>query len=147
MCRDYLAQLREDYSKITAKGFQVVVVAPSRGSFIKQFLEAFGPFPFPILGDPSRAAYRGMGHQTPPKWKLLAKVGVGLVTGKLKGMIPTDEKQKEIVMKSMKTQDVYIQGGTWLFAPDGTILWKHIDTSPEDHAKIDKVLEITDTLN
>ncbi|MBP2241899.1 hypothetical protein J2Z40_002472 [Cytobacillus eiseniae] len=104
------------------------------------FLHEFGPFPFPILGDPAREAYKGMGHKTMPKWKLLAKAGFGFITGKVKGFIPTDQKQKEFVMKSMKTQDVYIQGGTWLFSPKGKMLWNHIDESPEDHAKLDDVL-------
>ena len=50
-----------------------------------------------------------------PKWKLLSKAAFGFITGKVKGFVPDNEKQKEFVMKSMKTQDVYIQGGTWLF--------------------------------
>ena len=33
-----------------------------------------------------------------------------------------------------------MQGGTLLFSPQGKILWKHIDESPENHAKIDDVL-------
>lgn len=132
--------MRERISEVEAKGFQVIAIAPSKGTFIKQFLDQFGPFPFLILGDPSREAYKGMGHKTMPKWKLLAKAGFGFVTGQVKNFIPKNEKQKEFVMKSMKTQDVYIQGGTWLFSPEGKILWKHIDESPEDHAKIDDVL-------
>ena len=75
-----------------------------------------------------------------PKWKLLAKAGFGFVTGQVKDFITKDGKQKEFVMKSMKTQDVYIQGGTWLYSADGELLWKHIDESPEDHAKIAEVL-------
>ncbi|WP_057760960.1 peroxiredoxin-like family protein [Cytobacillus praedii] len=132
--------MRERMNEITQYGFQVVVIAPSKGTFIKLFLDEFGPYPFPILGDPSREAYKGMGHKTMPKWKLLAKAGFGFITGQVKGFIPSDQKQKEFVMKSMKTQDVYIQGGTWLFSPQGKILWKHIDDSPENHTKIDEVL-------
>jgi peroxiredoxin len=132
--------LRERITEIEEKSFQVVAIAPSKGSFIQQFIDQFGPFPFPILGDPSREAYKGMGHKTMSKWKLLSKAGLGFITGQVKNFIPKDEKQKEFVMKSMKTQDVYIQGGTWLFSPQGTILWNHIDESPEDHAKISEVL-------
>ncbi|QOK27159.1 AhpC/TSA family protein [Cytobacillus oceanisediminis] len=144
MCREYLAQLRERISELEARGFQVIVIAPSKGTFINQFLEQFGPFPFPIIGDPSREAYRGMGHKTMPKWKLLSKAAFGFITGKVKGFVPDNEKQKEFVMKSMKTQNVYIQGGTWLFSPQGKILWKHIDESPENHAKIADVLKKMD---
>lgn len=123
-----------------------MAIAPSKGSFIQQFIDQFGPFPFPILGDPSREAYKGMGHNTMAKWKLLSKAGLGFITGQVKNFIPKDEKQKEFVMKSMKTQDVYIQGGTWLFSPQGTILWNHIDESPEDHAKVSEVLNQMDKM-
>ncbi|CAM4031155.1 Alkyl hydroperoxide reductase subunit C/ Thiol specific antioxidant domain-containing protein [Mesobacillus thioparans] len=133
--------MRERIKEVESTGYQVIAVAPSKGTFIKQFVDQFGPFPFPILGDPSRKAYRGMGHKTMPKWKLLAKAGIGFITGQVKDFIPKNEKQKEFVMKSMKTQDVYIQGGTWLYSAEGKLLWKHVDESPEDHAKIDEVLE------
>lgn len=137
--------MRERITEIEDKKFHVKIVAPSKGAFIEQFLEHFGPFPFPIYGDPSRAAYKGMGHQTMPKWKLLAKAGFGFVTGQVKGFIPDEEKQKQFVMKSMKTQDVYIQGGTWLYSSQGELLWNHVDSSPENHASIDEVLAVIDS--
>lgn len=138
--------MRERISEFESRDFQVIAIAPSKGTFVKQFQEQFGEFPFAILGDPSRDAYKAMGHKTMPKWKLLAKAGFAFITGQVKGFFPADEKQKEFVKKSMKTQDVYIQGGTWLFSPEGKILWKHIDESPEKHAKIDDVLKQIDQM-
>lgn len=41
----------------------------------------------------------------------------------------------------MKTHDIYIQGGSWLFDEKGNILWNHIDTVPEDHASIETILK------
>ncbi|SFQ87063.1 AhpC/TSA antioxidant enzyme [Bacillus sp. cl95] len=132
--------MRERINEITEKGYQVIVIVPSKASFINQFLDHFGPYPFPIFGDPSRAAYRGMGHVTMLKWKLLLKAGLGFITGKVKNFFPEDSRQKEFVKKSMKTQDVFIQGGTWLFSSEGKLLWHHIDSSPENHASIDDVI-------
>ncbi len=121
-------------------GFRIIVVAPSNARFIKQFLDAYGSFPFEIVGDPKRKAYSGLGHQTMPKAKLLLAAGLGVITGKVKNFIPKEKSKKNVVMKSMKNADVYIQGGTWIFNEKGDLLWKHIDKSPDDHAKIDDIL-------
>ncbi|WP_416150330.1 peroxiredoxin-like family protein [Salipaludibacillus sp. HK11] len=131
--------MREREDEIVNKGVQIIVIAPSKGSFINQFLDAFGPFPFPIYGDPKRQAYRGMGHETMPKLKLLAMASLGILTGKVKDFLPKEASEKSFVKKSMKTQDVYIQGGTWLFDENSKIVWKHVDKSPDDHATIDEI--------
>nr|WP_077212026.1 peroxiredoxin-like family protein [Bacillus dakarensis] len=135
-----LTQLRERYEELTATGYQVVVITPSIGSYIEQFEKAFGPYPFPIYGDPKRELYNSLGHQTMQKWKLLAKAGKMLVKGGSKALFPEDEEQKKLVQKAMKTHDVFIQGGTWLFNEKGDTLWNHIDTEPEDTASIDQIL-------
>jgi len=133
--------LRERIDEVESQGFQVVVVAPSSASFNAQFLEHFGPFPFEIYGDPSRQQYKEQGTITLSKWKLISKALWGAVTRKMTGLFPKNKQQKEFVMKSMKSQDVYIQGGTWLYDENGDMIWQHIDESPEDHAQVDTVLQ------
>ena len=128
--------------EIEKEGFQIIAIAPSNATYIRQFIEAFGEFPFVIAGDPKREAYRGMGHHTMPKWKLLGQAAIGFITRKMDGFIPKEQKKKDFVLKSMKTQDVYIQGGTWIYDGRGNLVWHHIDQSPEDHAKIDSVIEV-----
>jgi peroxiredoxin len=133
--------LREKYEELTATGFQVIVITPSKGTYLEQFDKAFGPYPFPIYGDPKRELYNSLGHQTMKKWKLLSRAGKLFLTGGgAKSFLPEDEEQKRLVQKAMKTQDIYIQGGTWLFDEKGNTLWSHIDTAPEDHASIDVML-------
>lgn len=122
----------------------MVVIAPSKASFISQFLEQFGPFPFEIYGDPSRKLYKEKGHVTMAKGKLLTKALFGAVTGKVKGFLPKEQGKREFVKKSMKTQDVYIQGGTWIYDGKNNLIWRHIDSSPEDHADIDTVIQQLD---
>jgi hypothetical protein len=136
-----LTQLRERYEEINETGFQILIITPSTGSYLEKFIEAFGPFPFPIYGDHKRALYRSMGHKTMKKWKLLAKAGKAFIKNGPKGFLPTDKAQKSLVQEAMKTHDIYIQGGSWLYDEKGNILWKHIDTVPEDHAKVDIILE------
>ncbi len=133
--------MRERIDEFQDKGVTVYAIAPSNAEFIKKFLEAFGPFPFPILGDPTKEAYTQLGHKTSPKWKLLSQAVVGFIFGKVKNFIPDDERQKKVVLTSMKKADVYIQGGTYVYSEKGKLIWHHVDSSPEDHAKIDTVLQ------
>lgn len=118
---------------------ELAVITPSNGKYISQFLEAFGPYPFPFYGDPKREAYKALGHVTMPKVKLLAMAAAGGITGKIKNFFPKEEKQRAFVTKSMKTQDVYIQGGTWIFDKNGELYWSHIDDAPDKHASIEEI--------
>lgn len=133
--------MRERIKEFHDKGVTVYAIAPSNAAFISKFIEAFGPFPFPILGDAKKEAYYQLGHKTSPKWKLLSQAAIGFVFGKVKNFIPSDERQKKVVLTSMKKADVYIQGGTYVYSENGKLIWQHIDSSPEDHAKIDTVLK------
>lgn len=135
-----LTQLRERYQEITASDYQVIVITPSTSSYLEQFVNAFGPYPFPIYGDPKRELYNNMGHLTMQKSKLLFKAAKIFVTKGSKAFFPEDADQKQLIQTAMKTHDVFIQGGTWLFDEDGNVLWNHIDTAPEDHASIDTIL-------
>lgn len=136
-----LTQLRERYTEITSKGFQVIVITPSIGAYLKEFVKTFGPFPFTIYGDPKRALYKDLGHVTMPKRKLLLKAAKLFVTKGMKAFVPKDEEQKRLVQKAMKTHDIFIQGGTWVYDEKGKLIWNHIDSSPEDHASIDTILK------
>lgn len=135
-----LTQLRERYQELTASDYQVIVITPSTSSYLEQFVNAFGPYPFPIYGDPKRELYNNMGHLTMQKSKLLFKAAKIFVTKGSKAFFPEDATQKQLIQTAMKTHDVFIQGGTWLFDEDGNVLWNHIDTAPEDHASIDTIL-------
>lgn len=82
-----------------------------------------------------------MGHVSMTKWVLLGMASVGFLFRKKRYFIPKEENKKRLVLKAMKTQDVYIQGGTWLFSTKGKVIWKHIDKSPNNHATITEILE------
>jgi hypothetical protein len=133
--------LRKHADQIQNEGnVTILAIVPTDANQIKAFLDAFGPYPFQFLGDPQQNAYRELGHKHMPKWKLNLMAGIALLTGKMK-LFPDDPKQKQIVKKAIKSQDVYQQGGTWLFSESGQVLWKHIDNDPADHATIQEILK------
>ncbi|AOM81796.1 AhpC/TSA family protein [Salisediminibacterium beveridgei] len=138
--------MRQHHEELTPDDGSLLVIAPSKGQMVNQFNDLFGPFPFPIYGDPARSAYKGMNLKTMGKAKLLTMAGAAFVSGKVKGFIPDQKKQKDFVMKSMKTQDVYIQGGAWLFDDNKNVAYKHIDASPDDHAKIPTLIQEVNNL-
>jgi hypothetical protein len=134
--------LRERYEELEATGYQVLIIAPSIQAYLEQFVQVFGPYPFTIYGDPERNLYREMGHHTMPKWKLLLQAGKAYLKHGSKAFLPEDDAQKKLVQKAMKTHDIYIQGGTWIYDEKGNVIWKHIDTEPADHASIDSILAV-----
>lgn len=140
-CRAFLAQLREHYNQLTAGGVQLIAITPSNRSLVERFIKEFGPYPFDIYGDPERSFYKKMGHKSMAKWKLLAKAGKAFLKGGKKSFLPENEARRQVVKESLNTQDIYIQGGSWIFDETGKVVWKHIDESPEKHAKIGELLK------
>jgi hypothetical protein len=116
----------------------MLTIVPTDAKQIEGFLDAYGPYPFPIFGDPQQKAYKGLGHKHMSKWKLKLMAVVAVLTGKMK-LYPDDPKQKKVVKKALKSQDVYQQGGTWLFSESGQVVWKHIDSDPRDHPSIQEI--------
>lgn len=145
MCRNFLAQLREQYKLLSKNGVQVIVISPSNRILLEKFINAFGPYPFSIYGDPDRVLYQKMGHKSMAKWKLLVKAGKAYLKSGKSAFIPQDEKQKKVVLAAMKTQDVYIQGGSWIFDEEGNTIWSHVDELPEDHATIEQIVNQLNT--
>ncbi|TYR98033.1 hypothetical protein FZC84_16745 [Rossellomorea vietnamensis] len=133
--------MREHHQKLTAEGAQVIAITPSNRSLLERFTKEFGPYPFDLYGDPDRSLYKSMGHKSMAKWKLLAKAGKAYLKGGKKAFLPEDEGQKKVVQESLNTQDIYIQGGSWIFNENGEVIWSHVDESPEDHASVNELLK------
>jgi hypothetical protein len=139
LCRKYLAQLRKDAETITENNVSIVAIVPTDAGQISEFLEVFGPYPFPLLGDADQTVYKALGHKHMPMLKLLFMGAMAMLTGKIK--TPKDPREKRVIMKAMRTQDIYQQGGTWLFSEKGEVLWNHLDNTPLDHATIDEIIQ------
>ncbi|PWK16537.1 peroxiredoxin-like family protein [Tumebacillus permanentifrigoris] len=131
--------MRESADEITRQNVGIIAITPAAGSLIAKYIDAYGPYPFEVLGDPEQHAFEGLGHNVMPKWKLLGMAALGFVIGRMKDFKPKEANKLEVVNESMKTSDIYQQGGTWLFDRKGNVLWKHIDETPGDHATIEQV--------
>ncbi|WP_181186116.1 AhpC/TSA family protein [Alkalicoccus urumqiensis] len=134
--------MREFHHIFTENGAELSVIAPSSGSVIKEFNRSFGPYPFSLYGDPKHEAYYDLGHIRMPKWKMAGMLAGGAATKRLPSFFPSEKRQKQFVTKSMRTQDVYLQGGAWIVDKDGELLYSHIDKNPMDHAPIDDMYRV-----
>ncbi|MFB5663858.1 peroxiredoxin-like family protein [Alteribacillus sp. HJP-4] len=134
--------MRENADSIQKQNIHIRIIFPAPYSLVGSFEQAFGPYPFPLYADPDRKAFRGMGHDTANKAKLLAKAAGGILSGRVKDFIPKDPSKKKVTLQSMKTTDVYIQGGTWLFNENNEDIWTHLDDSPENHASISQIINV-----
>jgi hypothetical protein len=132
--------LRENHTSIEDKGASIVAIVPTDAVQIHEFVEVYGPYPFPIVGDPKQLAYKGMGHKHMPKLKLIWMSLEAFLSGKMKSSTPRSPYKRSIFIKAVRTQDIYQQGGTWLYSETGEVLWSHLDTDPADHATIDEIM-------
>ncbi len=135
--------MRESFEKFERLDVKVVVVAPTNRDQIQEFLNVQGPFPFEIYGDPELDLYEEMGNHNMTTVKSMLSVGADLLKGEVKisDIVPKDKKERKHFLSAVKNQDVNIQGSSWLFDRNGDVLWKHMDDTPEDHAKVDEVLK------
>ncbi|MFC0238608.1 AhpC/TSA family protein [Fictibacillus phosphorivorans] len=135
--------MRESFEKFERLDVKVVVVAPANRDQIQEFLNVHGPFPFEIYGDPELDLYEEMGNHNMTTVKSMLSVGADLLKGEVKisDIVPKDKKERKHFLSAVKNQDVNIQGSSWLFDRNGDVLWKHMDDTPEDHAKVDEVLK------
>jgi alkyl hydroperoxide reductase subunit AhpC len=135
--------LRKSFDEFEARSVKVVIVSPADREQIEKFLEVHGPYPFNIYGDPQMNVYKEMGNHRFTTLKSLAYVGAGILSGKAKisDIIPKEEKKRELFFSAVKNQDVNVQGSAWLFDREGEVLWKHMDDSPKDHARLKEILK------
>jgi hypothetical protein len=135
--------LRKSFDEFEARLVKVVIVSPADREQIEKFLEVHGPYPFNIYGDPQMNVYKEMGNHRFTTLKSLAYVGAGILSGKAKisDIIPKEEKKRELFFSAVKNQDVNVQGSSWLFDREGEVLWKHMDDSPKDHARVKEILK------
>jgi hypothetical protein len=135
--------LREAHEKITGHGVQILAVAPATPDDIADFLQVLGPYPFTIVGNPDLNLYEQLGNRRMGALGSLSYILGGIFSGRFnpRKLVPKEKDQRRIFFRAIKTQDVHIQGSSWLLDPGGKVIWKHVDENPEDHAKIDYILD------
>ncbi|QKG83859.1 redoxin domain-containing protein [Kroppenstedtia pulmonis] len=132
--------MREYAERIKQEDVFIVAVIPATGEQIRRFLEVFGPYPFPVLGDPKGEVFRSWGHYRRFSLRKLPKM-IASLWNKEMPLFPKNRKERALVIEALRTQDIHQQGGTWLLSPEGQVLWKHLDREPWDHPTLEEVLE------
>lgn len=130
-CRYHLAQLRRDHNRFSSAGARVVAVGQGTPSDRDEFLGAHGPYPFDVLCDPHREAYRAWGlargslYNVAMHPKVVAKGAEAFMAGERQGRTVGDGLQL---------------GGTFMIGPTGVILFAHEHKQSSDFPPNDAVL-------
>ncbi|SDJ80188.1 peroxiredoxin-like family protein [Sediminibacillus albus] len=139
--------MREHTTVIESSNVSIAAVLPTDSAQIKPILDVYGPYPFPILGDPERIAYKQLKLKQMSKGKSLRAISSYFFSGRIRTIFPKDTEQRKVIQKAMRSQNVFQLGGTWLIDKTGEILWFHIDAEPADHAKIQTILKVLETIS
>jgi len=121
---------------------QIIVIAPATKNDIHSFLEVYGPYPFNLYGNPTLSLYKALGNKEFSHFESLSFVIRGLMKRKFKisDVISKDRRKRKIFTTAIINQDSNIQGSTWLISPVGQVIWRHMDSSPDNHANPDEIL-------
>lgn len=130
-CRYHLAQLRRAREQFEARGAHIVAVGQGTLEDRDAFVSAHGPYPFPILCDPTRDSYaayglaRGSLYNVAMHPKVLAKAAEAYAAGERQGRTVGDGMQL---------------GGTFVIARDGVVIFAHEHKQSSDFPPNEKVL-------
>jgi len=130
MCREQVAQLRDVYPQIQAKGAELVAIGNGRPEHVEGFIED-EKITFPVYTDPKRNLYKALGFKR--------GVGATFTLSSLKaGMRAAKEGHRQHALEG----DPWQQGGLIVVNPAGEVIFHHINNDAADHAPIEKVLEV-----
>src|SRR5215207_9918068 len=105
ICQAHLVQVQRAYDKIRSAGGSVLAIAPSRPEVLAGHPRT-KCWPFPIVGDPERNAYRAFGLDRTPLWGFFHPKAIFRYLGLIvRGWLPRLPKAGE---------DVFQLGGDFL---------------------------------
>lgn len=130
-CREHAAQLRDNYSDITATGADVVAVGTGNMMYAKSFVDDEN-VPFTVLidedGDAAEAASLKGG----------AKALAGMLSP---NVMRAGKRARSAGHRQHKSGTRPLQlGATFVIAPGGKVLYEHLDTDFGDHAPLALVM-------
>jgi peroxiredoxin len=123
--------LRRAHEKFEARNTRIVAVGQGTPSDRDDFLEAHGPYPFPVLCDPDRDAYRAYGlargnlYNVGMHPKVIAKAAEAYGAGERQGRTVGDGMQLP---------------GTFVISRDGVVLFAYAAKQSSDFPSIEAVL-------
>jgi peroxiredoxin len=130
-CRYHLTQLRRAHEKFEAIPARIVAVGQGTPADRDSFVEAHGPYPFPVLCDPDRDAFRAYGlargslYNVAMHPNVLAKATEAYLAGERQGRTVGDGMQLP---------------GSFVVSSEGIVLFAHAGKQSSDFPSIDAVL-------
>lgn len=114
-------------------GCEIVVVTQADAPLLHRFLDR-NPQPFPVVGDPGRAAYRAFGLER-ASWLTFLKPNViwGYLRLKLRGVGPRLPTMRE---------DVLQLGGDFILDRNGKVVWKFTSANPTARPSVEELLSV-----
>lgn len=130
-CRYHLTQLRRAHETFEAKDAHIVAVGQGTPSDRDAFVSSHGPYPFPILCDPTRDAYRAYGlargslYNVAMHPNVIAKAAEAYLAGERQGRTIGDGMQL---------------AGTFVISSEGIVLFAHAGKQSSDFPSNESVL-------
>jgi peroxiredoxin len=123
--------VQQHYEAIRRLGAEVLVVTQAQPPSLAEFLRE-QPLPFPIVADPTRAAYRAFGLSR-TSWRSILRPGSILRYLKLifRGWRPR---------RKSKGEDVLQLGGDFILDAQGRLTHAHRSTEPTDRPGVEVLL-------
>jgi AhpC/TSA antioxidant enzyme len=119
------------YDRFTAANCGVVVISQGKPQILAHFEKRNG-FPFPVLGDPDRVAYRAFGLERVWWWTfLLPWVWWGYIVRIVTGTP---------LRLPYRSEDVTQLGGDFLLDQSGKVLWSFRSKGPTHRPSVEQML-------
>jgi peroxiredoxin len=128
--------VRSAKAEFDRRNVSVVVVSFAEPSMLVPYLEKHR-WPFPILADPQRNAYRAFGLKRLSWFRVFSPATLKLYWKLFReGMKP----------QNYGKQDIYQSGGDFLLDREGNILFAHRSREPADRPSVNRLLQAIDAM-
>lgn len=123
--------MREAYGELQAAGAEVLVVSFAHGETLRWHSEAL-ELPFPVAGDPERAAYRSYGLERGSVWQIAHP----LVWWRYLVLVARGRRPRRADLGADRLQ----LGGDFVIGPGGRLRLVHRSRRPDDRPPVAPLL-------
>jgi hypothetical protein len=123
--------VQDHYAEIVRLGGEVLVVSFARPNLLAAYL-ASGPLPFPVVADPTRAAYRAFGLER-TSWSAILGIRSILAYLRLilRGWMPR---------RAIEGEDVLQLGGDFVLDAHGRLVFVYRSDGPTDRPPVEELV-------
>lgn len=142
-CREFVTKLRQAYPDFITRGASIVVVAQGSPAQAAHFARIYH-VPFPVLADPSRAAYAAFGlAEGSFSQTFNPTIAMHMVGRAFKGHLPgVSEHVNGLLNRGISLKQF---GGTYIIDPGGSLRYAHIASPVYSVPAIEELLAALDS--